>query len=234
MGRNAAQVAISALLTGRDRRPCRALWCASGPTCACDHRSSERPRFLTAVREYRRFVAVQLMSWAQGPTTLLSAEHAAVAAVAKALYEHLLEPGTQAAIDAANRPGVSSAHVQARLLAQATELGFHSERQGLFATYTTPGLRPDYYRALPEHRTGIILEVERGKTTINNMDLLDLWKCHICAEAHHLFLLVPQVLQQNADNPRVTRPYDYVRKRLPSFFTAGNYTNVRSCWLFGY
>ena len=174
------------------------------------------------------------MTWAQAPSVLPAAEHAAVKAVATALYEHLLEPGTQAAIDAVNKPGVSSAQVQATLLAQATELGFHSERQGLFATYTTPGLRPDYYRAVPEHGTGIILEVERGKTTINNMDLLDLWKCHICAEAHHLFLLVPQVLQQNVNNPRVTRPYDYVKKRLPSFFTARTYTNVRSCWLFGY
>ena len=24
------------------------------------------------------------------------------------------------------------------------------------------------------------MEVEREKTTINNMDLLDVWKCHIC------------------------------------------------------
>ncbi len=71
---------------------------------------------------------------------------------------------------------------------------------------------------LPEYSTGIIFEVEQGKTTINNMNLLDLWKCHICAEAHHLFLLVPQVLQQNEDDPKVTRPFDYVRKRLPSFF----------------
>ena len=84
-----------------------------------------------------------------------------------------------------------------------------SEKQGLFATYNAPGLRPDYYREVPEHRTGIILEVERGKTTINNMDLLDLWKCHICAEAHHLFLLVPQVLRQNEHDPRVTKPYDW-------------------------
>jgi hypothetical protein len=39
--------------------------------------------------------------------------------------------------------------------------------------------------------TGIILEVERGKTTINNMDLLEFWKCHICAHADFLFLMVP-------------------------------------------
>jgi len=39
-------------------------------------------------------------------------------------------------------------------------------------------LRPDYFLKLDD--TGILLEVERGKTTINNMDLLDFWKCHLC------------------------------------------------------
>ena len=29
-------------------------------------------------------------------------------------------------------------------------------------------------------------EVERGKTTINNMDLLDSWKCHIYQDASYL------------------------------------------------
>ena len=44
--------------------------------------------------------------------------------------------------------------------------------------------------------SGILLEVERGKTTINNMDFLDFWKCHLCEHAHYLFLLVPQELRQ--------------------------------------
>lgn len=66
------------------------------------------------------------------------------------------------------------------------------------------------------------------------MDLLDLWKCHICTEAHHLFLMVPFVLRQN-DGDKVTHPYDYVQKRLPSFFTPDTYLRgVRTCWLFGY
>ncbi len=157
-----------------------------------------------------------------------------VRAIATKLYQRLREPAVQTAIDSVNKPGVHSARIQAEVLAHAAEVEFHSERRGLFSEYNTPGLRPDYYRPLPEYSTGIIFEVERGKATINNMDLLDLWKCHICAEAHHLFLLVPQVLQQNEDDPRVTRPFDYVRKRLPSFFESGNYTNVRSCWLYGY
>ena len=50
---------------------------------------------------------------------------------------------------------------------------------------------------MPIGESGIILEVERGKTTINNMDLLDFWKCHICSYAHGLYLLVPTELRQN-------------------------------------
>jgi hypothetical protein len=85
--------------------------------------------------------------------------------------------------------------VQEVLLEKAAELGFTSEKQGLFEEYATSGLRPDYYKPFGD-RSGILLEVERGKTTINNMDLLDLWKCHICPEADVLFLFVPIELRQ--------------------------------------
>lgn len=43
-------------------------------------------------------------------------------------------------------------------------------------------------------KSGIILEVERGKTLMNNMDLLDMWKCHICEHARYLFSIVPKAL----------------------------------------
>ena len=61
---------------------------------------------------------------------------------------------------------------------------------------------------MPLADTGIILEVERGKTTINNMDLLDFWKCHICAHADYLFLMVPRELRQN---PTMSPRREYVR-----------------------
>lgn len=73
---------------------------------------------------------------------------------------------------AANQPGRSSGEVQNVFLKQARELGFRDESKGLFKEYTS-ALRPDYF--LPLADTGIILEVERGKTTINNLDLLDFW-----------------------------------------------------------
>ena len=100
----------------------------------------------------------------------------------------------------ANLPGISSAQVQATFLPFATELGFTSEAKGLFLQYENK-LRPDYF---PGHgTTGILLEVERGKTTTNNMDLLDLWKCHLCKHADYLFLMVPQALKHNdAMTPR--------------------------------
>ena len=77
------------------------------------------------------------------------------------------------------------------------------------------------------------MEVERGKTTINNMDLLDFWKCHLCDHAHYLFLMVPKELRQNElMSPR--REYVTVVKRLSAFFRPGNYTNVRGLFVFGY
>jgi len=93
------------------------------------------------------------------------------------------------------------------------------------------GLRPDYYLRLDDD--GVILEVERGKTTINNMDLLDFWKCHLCPQANYLFLLVPTALRQNATmTPR--NEYSTVERRLSRFFVSDNHTNVRGLCLFGY
>jgi hypothetical protein len=164
-------------------------------------------------------------SWADAPQMSL------VTGVSDSLLQHL---NTRAAIEliaAANVPGNSSAIVQSVFLDFATELGFASEAKGLFDGYENRLLRPDYY--MPIGDSGIILEVERGKTTTNNMDLLDLWKCHVCEVAHHLFLMVPQELRHNPGmSPK--KEFNAVRKRLGSFFVERNYTNVRSLHIFGY
>ena len=81
----------------------------------------------------------------------------------------------------------TSAEIQVCILEHAITLGFQSERQGLFLKHA---LRPDYHLTLASGR-GVLLEVEKGKTLTNNMDLLDLWKCHICSAAQYLFLMVP-------------------------------------------
>ena len=75
--------------------------------------------------------------------------------------------------------------------------------------------------------------MERGKTTINNMDLLDFWKCHLCPDANYLFLLVPQALRQN-ENMSPRNEFATVDRRLSEFFRPRNYTNVRGLCVFGY
>ena len=158
-------------------------------------------------------------------------EYAVVLAFADSLFGHLATAEATALILEANQPGRSSADVQSVFVDHALALGFTSEAKGLFADSLSSALRPDYY--LPLGGTGILLEVERGKTTINNMDLLDFWKCHICVHAHYLILLVPTQLRQNPTmSPR--NEFNSVRKRLSSFFDEQNYTNVRGLFLFGY
>jgi hypothetical protein len=157
-------------------------------------------------------------------------EHAAVLAIADQLLDHLAGEEVVAKMLAANQPGRSSSEVQNVFLEKAREIGFRDESKGLFEEYSS-ALRPDYFMPLAD--TGILLEVERGKTTINNMDLLDFWKCHICAHADYLFLMVPRELRQNPTMaPR--REFAAVSKRLATFFEPGNYTNVRGLCLFGY
>ena len=159
-----------------------------------------------------------------------SSEVAAVTQVANALLEHLRTADAEARILAVNQPGAASQLVQDVFLEFAHALGFSDERIGLFKIYES-AVRPDYF--LPLGDTGILLEVERGKTTINNMDFLDFWKCHLCEHAHYLFLLVPKELRQNPTmSPR--REYAAVVRRLEPFFRPRNYTNVRGLFIFGY
>ncbi|WP_143016131.1 hypothetical protein [Nocardioides szechwanensis] len=125
---------------------------------------------------------------------------------------------------------MSSSEVQASFLPYAEGLGFRSEAKGLFLEYKN-NLGPDYYR--PIGSSGILLEVERGKTTTNNMDLLDFWKCHLCRSADYLFLMVPQALKHN-DAMTPKKEYNAVVKRIETFFVEGNHTNVREVHIFGY
>lgn len=151
--------------------------------------------------------------------------------IAESLRTYLNKEPVLAQIAEANAPGRSSAAIQDVFLEHALNLGFRSECEGLFENYKTSGLRPDYF--MPIEDTGILLEVERGKTTINNMDLLDFWKCHLCEKANFLFLLVPRELRQNPEmQPR--REFNTVSKRMAAFFEPRNYTNVYGLWLFGY
>jgi hypothetical protein len=147
------------------------------------------------------------------------------------LYEHLCSPEMSLKLIEANQPGNSSSKVQYTFLEYAKELGFVSEKKGLFDNYATSGLRPDYYLKIGD--SGILLEVERGKTIMNNMDFLDLWKCHICSQAHYLFLMVPARLAHN-NQSNSYNTFKKVVDRMSPFFQVGNYTNVRALFIYGY
>lgn len=161
---------------------------------------------------------------------LKTAEYRHVSDVAERLLEHLNSPEIQALIATADRPGEPSHGIQIAFQPFAAELGFRDESKGLFAAYES-AVRPDYY--LPLGDSGILLEVERGKTVRNNMDYLDFWKCHICEHAHYLFLLVPRSLRHNPEM-RPANEYAAVCRRLKTFFVPRNYTNVRGLFVFGY
>lgn len=155
-----------------------------------------------------------------------------VSSIANTLLETLNTKETYAQLCLANIPKSSSGNVQNCILKTARELGFKDEAKGLFSTYENKLLRPDYFLKLND-KSGILLEVERGKTTINNMDLLDFWKCHICIHANYLFLMVPKELRQN-DKMSPRKEFKTVSVRLHTFFINENYTNVDGLFLFGY
>ena len=150
--------------------------------------------------------------------------------LAQQLLLHMNTPEIQREIEARHVLGASSHEIQSLIEPGVVLLGFSSEKKGLFAEYPTSALRPDFY--LPIGDSGIILEVERGKTTTNNMDLLDLWKCHICRGADFLFLVVPQV-RPSASGSRLLL-YRQVCNRLLTFFEPENYVNVDAAFVFGY
>lgn len=127
--------------------------------------------------------------------------------------------------------GASSHTVQKSILGQMESLGFVSEKKGLFASYKVSGIRPDYFKTLVGG--GILFEVERGKTIANNMDLLDVWKTHLCSEAKHLFLMVPNIrVTEKGGSQKI---FHTVENRIETFFLSNSKPiDVNSVHIFGY
>jgi hypothetical protein len=150
--------------------------------------------------------------------------------LAKLLLKLLESEAMRTQIAKVHQLGSTSQAIQALLNDDLQKLGFHHEKSGLFANMTVSALRPDFYR--PVGRTGIIAEVERGKTITNNMDLLDVWKTHICSVASFLFLIVP--MDRKSENGISIKAYDHASRRLATFFEPENYINVDALFLFGY
>ncbi len=144
------------------------------------------------------------------------------------------KPQTKKKIKVLHVPHAKSQRIEEIITPYAEKLGFSSQKKGLFEKYEVSKLRPDYHRPLLE--TGIIIEVERGQTSQNNAALKDLWKVHICEEAHYLFLFVPIELRQTKNDPNKIKgkPFKETVDRLSPFFVKENYTNVRGLVIFGY
>ena len=128
-------------------------------------------------------------------------------------------------IQNSNVKGTDSQVIQKIIEEIAIPLGFKDEKQGLFKKYKDSGL-PDFYKKIGKN--GILMEVERGKTTTNNMDILDIYKCHICEETNHLFLFVPIEVSHTKNI------YKSVCKKVENFFYEENYLNINRAIVFGY
>ena len=146
--------------------------------------------------------------------------------IANELIQHLNEIEIIDLVKISHVHNASSAEIQKIFLPKAEQLGFSSEKKGLFQNSTVTALRPDYFLKI-DNKAGIIMEVERGKTLANNMDLLDIWKCHICSEANFLFLVVPNIRKNR-------KVFIAVSKRMSTFYVNGNFTNVDAVFIFGY
>jgi hypothetical protein len=151
--------------------------------------------------------------------------------LSRQVFEILSNKKVKEAIADVHKFGASSHSVQKSILEQMQSLGFVSEKKGLFASYKVSGIRPDYFKPLTEG--GILFEVERGKTIANNMDLLDVWKTHLCTEAKHLFLLVPKI--RVTEKGGAQKIFNTVENRIETFFLSGSTPiDVHSVHIFGY
>jgi len=145
--------------------------------------------------------------------------------------EILKDQKVRRAIAEVHKFRASSHAVQKSILSQIESLGFVSEKKGLFGSYKVSGIRPDYFKSLSGG--GILFEVERGKTIANNMDLLDVWKTHLCLEAKHLFLMVPNVrVTEKGGSQKI---FNTVENRIETFFLSERKPiDVDTVHLFGY
>jgi hypothetical protein len=75
-------------------------------------------------------------------------ELAEVSRIADELHAHLNSPEALRQIADANQPGAPSHAAQSVFRDFALRLGFADESKGLFASYETSALRPDYFRKM--------------------------------------------------------------------------------------
>lgn len=153
-----------------------------------------------------------------------------VSSIAKQLRDYMDTDLFRTRIEKVHKPNGNSQQIQSVFEKMLHELGFESEKKGLFMKCAVPSLRPDFHMKVG--KSGILVEVERGKTIANNMDILDIWKCHLCDKADFLFLIVPCV--RVSQNGKPNKVFERVSKRIDTFFNPANYVNIEAVHLFGY
>ncbi|MGB6827974.1 MAG: hypothetical protein WBE41_08035, partial [Terracidiphilus sp.] len=97
-----------------------------------------------------------------------------VSKIAEELKAHMDTKSFRSKLELVHKVNGKSQAVQLLLKGKLSKLGFSSEKKGLFKKYGVPSLCPDFHLGIGG--SGILVEVERGKTTANNMDFLDVWK----------------------------------------------------------
>jgi hypothetical protein len=88
--------------------------------------------------------------------------------ISNIIEEYLNQKEVNKRIQNSNIKGTDSQVIQKIIEEIAVPLGFKDEKQGLFKKYKDSGLRPDFYKKIGKN--GILMEVERGKTTTNNVE----------------------------------------------------------------
>lgn len=122
--------------------------------------------------------------------------------------------------------GASSCKIQSLIGESLKNRGYSPEVR---STFGLAGFRPDFIKEMDDD--GVMVEVERGKTIDNNMDMLDFWKCHIHPGIHHLILVVPVWYSTQRS---VKANFSSVCRRMAPMFEAANLTNVWTLNVVGY
>jgi hypothetical protein len=88
-----------------------------------------------------------------------------------------------------------------------------------FEDTTVHRVRPDAQILLNlEGTRRILVEVERGGAVTNGHDLKDMWKAHLSPLVQHLFLVVPNSINDEKGAPRSDQAFLRSTARLSSFF----------------
>jgi hypothetical protein len=124
-------------------------------------------------------------------------------------------------------PGAHGKAIENIIRPFLSELGFTYQKELYSEEDPECRVRPDFL--LDQEK--IMLEVERGKTRMNNADLLDMWKCH-WNPTKYLFLVIPKM--RRSGNGDVKPQFHLTEKILGRFFEKNNYVNVDAVFLFRY